>query len=539
MNSLEVETRALKQSFANLQSSSEKDAREFGTKLASEKSQAKTLMAQMEELKTLLDNEKEDKAKLNEQLEKAKEGAEERIAADKDKYWQDKLQEELRSQKSRYEAKVKSISDQITSKYKAKIEECIEKWNNDISDKDAKMAKERSDYEKRLQDYKANRNNFEERYELAKKKLGDLSSALNETSSELKTKESENAQFKKKLTLMEVKVAEMEANRSDRLNLENQQLQQEVKKLSSQNRSLQVQFNAADARIRELQRPSKSTSSLPSRNRHEDKQPSANESGLFKMPSSVKNTPGRTRASRTQSEVSMARRPPQGSGACFKMDEEAGEIFSSSYLTDLQAGRCDLDHTGRMSELARRNTLQPAHLKSSYPAETQFRPLHEFADDDLRSGKIKELSDATANMSMDSPAMNTRRQSSVRLSISSITSAHRKAESTPLNDHRLPSPPSKPRNVPAPIKFEISPFKPAAAGLRQRKRASLSKTDVENADVKRARKELSYSKPGPPTPARRHNRSGNTSLNTSGKSVASNTSILTTGSNVSSKRIFR
>ena len=67
------------------------------------------------------------------------------------------------------------------------------------------------------------------------------------------------------------------------------------------------------------------------------------------MPSQ-KNTPGRTRASRTQSEVTMARRPPQGSGSLFAMNEEDGEMFSSSYLSDMKDGICSIE-SGRISEL--------------------------------------------------------------------------------------------------------------------------------------------------------------------------------------------
>ena len=74
---------------------------------------------------------------------------------------------------------------------------------------------------------------------------------------------------------------------------------------------------------------------------------------VFKMPCVSKHTPGRAKAGRTQSEASMPRRPPLGSGAFFETNDEAGEEFSSSYLTDLKDGRCNVDPS-RLSELARR-----------------------------------------------------------------------------------------------------------------------------------------------------------------------------------------
>merc|ERR1719266_2850074 len=103
-------------------------------------------------------------------------------------------------------------------------------------------------------------------------------------------------------------------------------------------------------------------------------------------------------------------------------------MFSSSYLSDMKDGICSIE-SGRISELARRNTMQPAHLKSSYPAETQFRPAEEFTDEELRIGNIQKLTDATSNLSVDSPALNTRRQSSIRMSISSRKSL--RAQSSP------------------------------------------------------------------------------------------------------------
>jgi hypothetical protein len=96
------------------------------------------------------------------------------------------------------------------------------------------------------------------------------------------------------------------------------------------------------------------------------------------------NTPGRAKAGRTQSETSFVRRPPIGAGSLFFTDDEAGEMFSNSYLSDLKAGRCESSSelnrgrlssasstdSGRIKELARRNSMVPLHLKSSYPVQS-------------------------------------------------------------------------------------------------------------------------------------------------------------------------
>ena len=69
---------------------------------------------------------------------------------------------------------------------------------------------------------------------------------------------------------------------------------------------------------------------------------------MFKLPLAGKShTPGRSKASRTVNKSKVRARPPRGSGSLFHQDE-VGEVFSSSYLTDLKDGNCSvLDDTGR------------------------------------------------------------------------------------------------------------------------------------------------------------------------------------------------
>uniref|UniRef100_A0A1B6F6I3 Uncharacterized protein n=2 Tax=Cuerna arida TaxID=1464854 RepID=A0A1B6F6I3_9HEMI len=87
----------------------------------------------------------------------------------------------------------------------------------------------------------------------------------------------------------------------------------------------------------------------------------------------------------TVSRRQSIRTVPSDMGKVFPSEDEVDEMFSNECLADLKAGRCHVPtDPDRISTLKYRNSLCPPHLKSSYPAETQFLPIDTIREDDIK-----------------------------------------------------------------------------------------------------------------------------------------------------------
>ncbi|XP_023158388.1 flagellar attachment zone protein 1 isoform X3 [Ceratitis capitata] len=79
-----------------------------------------------------------------------------------------------------------------------------------------------------------------------------------------------------------------------------------------------------------------------------------------------------------------------GLSSNLAMEDEEGEVFNNTYLTDLQTGRMSMCREVCAEELQYRNSLVPPHLKSTYAAQYD----HCLADDDMKDGGPHSLDDS-------------------------------------------------------------------------------------------------------------------------------------------------
>jgi len=431
------------------------------------------------------------------------------------------IKEALKAQKERYETNHKKIIDGQTEKYRAKLKEFAKRTEGEMEKKNEEVKK--IDEEKQ---------NLVAKCESYRDKVSDLACKMEENeklnTEQLEVLHSKYSRSKEEMVKLQKKYeaakALIQKLTEDKQNIESELeskavgeveiLKRELAQVKTENRTLTNQLSYADTKLREvnkyearpntrsrensltqnsektcldfrsresissivrgdnmprtssresLRRDSSNSSvrsrpSIPGRADRQSRQSTSNlDDSVFKLPGP--NTPGRAKQGRTVSDSRMAAlaaskyKPPSGSGSLFHCDEEAGEMFSSSYLTDLKDGVCDITDNSRMSELARRNSLYPAHLKSAYPIESQFCEDEDITEDAIRFSKIGRPSDFTApspvtrlsqaasNLSLESPASSTRSKKSITQSLGS--------------DQKT--------KVPPPTAFTIDPPKPGTA----------------------------------------------------------------------------
>ncbi|XP_047741591.1 rootletin [Hyalella azteca] len=110
---------------------------------------------------------------------------------------------------------------------------------------------------------------------------------------------------------------------------------------------------------------------------------------------------------------------PRGLGSFFNCEDEDQEFFSNKYLHEMKVGLCEVDddHDPRLSELQRRNSLYPPHMRCSYAAELQYNPHQDKVDPiacaSLMTKKelgVEDLESATERLVIESPAFNLRKR---------------------------------------------------------------------------------------------------------------------------------
>eukprot|EP00090_Calanus_glacialis_P017554 TRINITY_DN27292_c0_g1_i1.p1 TRINITY_DN27292_c0_g1~~TRINITY_DN27292_c0_g1_i1.p1 ORF type:complete len:2374 (+),score=944.93 TRINITY_DN27292_c0_g1_i1:864-7124(+) len=409
-----------------------------------------------------------------------------------------KLTEEQLEKKNEEVKKIDEEKRNLTAKcesYKAKVTDMVEKLgeneklnNEQVEVLHSKYSRSKEEIVKLQKKYEAAKSLIQKLNEEKQNLLGELDMRVREareSDSEVLRRElvhakNENRTLTNQLSYADTKLREVSKHYEVRPNTRSREnsLSQNTERTSLDFRSRESissvvrgdnlprtssrESLSRDGSTRDSVSSARSRPSIPGRADRQSRQSSSTlDDSVFKLPGP--NTPGRAKQGRTVSDSRMAAiaasryKPPSGSGSLFHCDEEAGEMFSSSYLTDLKEGLCDLtDHSdSRMSELARRNTLCLPHLKSAYPIESQFCEDDDVTEEAIRHSTVgrssdfvapspvTRLSQAASNLSLESPASSTRSRKSLSQS------------SEQSNSQRVKLPP--------PTAFTIDPPKPGTA----------------------------------------------------------------------------
>uniref|UniRef100_A0A1A9ZIH1 Uncharacterized protein n=1 Tax=Glossina pallidipes TaxID=7398 RepID=A0A1A9ZIH1_GLOPL len=104
--------------------------------------------------------------------------------------------------------------------------------------------------------------------------------------------------------------------------------------------------------------------------------------------------PNTIQVSTVSSNTTTGRACASSLGSNLAMEDEEGEIFNNTYLTDLKMGRMS-DYMSRdvcAEELKHRNSMLPPHLRSTYAAQFD----HELTEDDFKDCGSHSFDDSTS-----------------------------------------------------------------------------------------------------------------------------------------------
>ena len=252
---------------------------------------------------------------------------------------------------------------------------------------------------------------------------------------------------------------------------------------------------------------------------------------IFKVPPSRRDSSSSVCSNRSDISItSRGTNVPHGAGRLFTCDDEDGELFSSSYLNEMKEGnsrksdkqaltlnfsfnflgKCRVaDSSIRVSELHRRNTMQPPHMRSAYPAEMN--------DERLRQSDMTIFETPAATSSRADNHNDTLQESMSMLSMNTPPAMNtRKRRSSSWSQADMETPVMQPRKRRS-RELDVSEVSTDSTDTRLSISSSAERRKHRDAS------QTSYQRPGPPTPAK------NTTKENSSMSTPSVIDLLTIG----------
>lgn len=372
---------------------SHKDAlRQQIEELTAELVEKEKLQAQLEELQSQLE-ERKTLAETNCQLSEAKDCLELELASGQREFQsviakRDELYrkvEVLEKENEGLKHELKSAAEECTKKMQAafvSITAAMDKKTGEMSKKVDEMSKSNVAAKQKADMWKEKFHNQqalrERREQLLKQHIAEMKEMIKQSNRDV---ESLKAQTQEQTVQLTATTRERE-----RLESELAAMKQERDRLAQEKRSLNAQLSYCDAKLRQRAKEGDKTTgkaanqslySTPSletvwsqRQLSRRNSRSSVTSEDFKVPHSKGNLRRESNISSRSGKMTQAAALDSSifSESRFSCDEEQ-DVFSETTLADF--GNLPEDPMGRYSELYRRNSMLPQHLKSVYPVETQ------------------------------------------------------------------------------------------------------------------------------------------------------------------------